>query len=510
MTGVQPELGRRRLAAGAAGAAVLLAALDAYVVVTIMVAVVTDLGVPIDRLERATPIVTGYLLGYVAAMPLLGQLSDRLGRLPVLTACLLAFGAGSAVSAAAPSLPVLVLGRLIQGAAGGALLPVTFAVVADHWEERARPVPIGVVGAVQELGSVLGPLYGAALAAVIGWRGLFWVNVPLAIAGAVAVRRALPRDAPRREVHVDVVGGGLLAFGLAAVIVALYNPDPSTAALPRWGPGGLAAGAVVLVAFAVWERRAPSRLLDLRGAGGRAVAAAVTVSFLTGVALMATLVDVPLIAQTLLGKDSVGGALVLARFLAALSVGAVAGGLAARRVGERTVAASGLLAAAGGYVLVAGWPADVLAAHHRLGPLSVPRLDADLVLAGLGLGLVVAPLVSSALRASSFERHGSVASAVVVARMMGMLIGIAVLAAWGLHRFRQLTATLLPPLPLGQGDEAFSRKLAQYQRAVEGALRVEYREIFLITAGVCLVAAGTCMALGRGAGVDERVDATAA
>lgn len=502
MTGVEPELARRRLAAGAAGTAVLLAALDAYVVVTIMVAVVTDLGVPINRLELATPIVTGYLLGYVAAMPLLGQLSDRLGRLPVLTACLLAFGAGSAISAAAPSLPVLVAGRLIQGAAGGALLPVTFAVVADHWEERARPVPIGVVGALQELGSVLGPLYGAALAAVIGWRGLFWVNVPLAIAGAVAVRRALPRDAPRPDVHVDVVGGGLLALGLAAVIAALYNPDPSTAALPPWGAEGLMVGAATLVAFALWERRAPSRLLDLRGAGGRAVAVAVVVSFLTGVALMATLVDVPLIAQTLLGKDSVGGAFVLARFLAALSVGAVAGGVAARRAGERTVAAGGLLAAAGAYVLVAGWPAGVLAAHHRLGPLSLPRLDADLVLAGLGLGLVVAPLVSSALRACSLEQHGAVASAVVVARMMGMLIGIGVLAAWGLHRFRQLTATLLPPLPVGLGDETFTRKLEAYQRAVEGALRTEYREIFLITAAVCLVAAAASLALGGAARIE--------
>lgn len=499
MTGVRPEpaLSRRRLAAGTAGAAVLLAALDAYVVVTILVAIVEDLGVPINHLERATPIITGYLLGYVAAMPLLGQLSDRLGRLPVLTTCLLTFGAASAVSASAPSLPVLVAGRLVQGAAGGALLPVTFAVVADFWEERARPVPIGIVGGLQELGSVIGPLWGAALAAVIGWRGLFWVNVPLAVAGALAVHRTLPRAPPRPEVRVDAVGGGLLAVGLAAVIAALYNPDPSKATLPRWGPAGLVAGAAALVGFALWERRAPDRLLDLRGPGGRIVAVAVGVSFLTGVALMATLVDVPLIAQTLLGKDSTGGALVLARFLGALSVGAVAGGVAARRAGGRPVAVAGLLVAALGYRLVAGWPAGVLASHHRLGPLVLPRLDSDLVLAGFGLGLVVAPLVSSALSASSVAQHGSVASAVVVARMMGMLIGIGALAAWGLHRFRELTAHLVPPLPGGLGDEAFARRMDAYQRAVEAALRAEYREIFLITAAVCVAGALASLGLRR-------------
>ncbi|MGH8902275.1 MAG: MFS transporter [Egibacteraceae bacterium] len=498
----------RGVAVGASAAAVLVAALDAYVVVTILVLMVGDLGVPINRLERATPVVTGYLLGYVAAMPLLAGLSDRLGRRLIIQICLIAFAVGSVISAAAGDLLVLVAGRFLQGAAGGALLPVTFALIGDLWEEQGRPLPLGMVGGSQELGSVLGPLYGAGLAALAGWRGVFWINLPLAALAAVAIHRTVPSKTRSARVGPGIhpVGGLLLTLSLAAVVAGLYNPDPAAAVLPVWGPWFLAAGVAGLAAFVWWERRSPGPLLDLVGVDTRVFSATLGVNFLSGAALMVTLVDVPLIAETLLGKGSVEGALVLTRFLVALPVGAVVGALLVRRVGERAVAVAGLGSAAVAYWLVAGWPLDVLAARHSIGPVSLPRLDVDLALAGLGLGLVIAPLASMALRSTAAAQHGVASAAVVLARMMGMLVGIAVLASWGLHRFHQLTAQLVPPLPFGKDPGVFARELAVYRQALSVALRVEYREIFLITAGICLVAALLSAGLSRGrpAGTLER------
>ena len=141
----------------------------------------TGVGVGLDRLQRATPIISGFLLGYTAVLPLIGRLADLAGTDPVFAGCLAAFATGSVVTATAHALPVVVAGRALQGLGGGGLVPVTLAMVAARWPPDARGLPLGVVGALQELGSVIGPLYGAGIVAVASWRAIFWINVPVTL-----------------------------------------------------------------------------------------------------------------------------------------------------------------------------------------------------------------------------------------------------------------------------------------------------------------------------------------
>lgn len=136
----------RRVAISAGSLAVLLGALDTYVVVTIMRDIMNSVGIPINQLHRITWIVTMYLLGYIAAMPLLGRASDRFGRKLMLQVSLAGFIIGSVVTALAGhfgDFHMLIAGRTIQGVASGALLPITLALGADLWSQRNRA---GVLG----------------------------------------------------------------------------------------------------------------------------------------------------------------------------------------------------------------------------------------------------------------------------------------------------------------------------------------------------------------------------
>ena len=494
----------RRWAVGAAGTAVLLGALDTYVVVGVLSDVIRDLGIPVNHLERATPIVTGYLLGYVAAMPLLGQLSDRFGRRLVLQLCLVAFAVGSVLTAEAGSVPALVAGRLLQGASGGALLPVTIALTGALWPGPGRSTALGTVGAAQELGSVLGTLYGVAVASVFNawqlfrslqpqsWRWIFWINLPFTLIVMTLVHFAVPagRPAAGARQRMDLVGGGLLAISLGVLIAGLYNPDPEHSVLPPWGLLFIGVAGVVFVAFVWWERRATVRLIDPGGGSLRAILGVVLTSLLAGSALMVTLVDVELFAQTLLRRTSQGAAVLLVPFLLGLPIGALLGGWGSRRQKEPLVACAGMLVAAAGYLLISGWPVSVLGTRHW-GLL--PVLPTDLAIAGIGLGLVIAPLSAAMLHVVPAAQHATGSAMVVVARMTGMLIGIAALTAWGLHRFRVFTATLNTPLPFGVPPKIFTAQFAQYQIAVDAALHSEYSEIFLLTAAICLTGAAASL-----------------
>lgn len=501
----------RRLAISAGSLAVLLGALDTYVVVTIMRDIMAPqpagVGIPINKIQQLTPIITCYLLGYIAAMPLLGRASDRFGRKLLLQVSLATFAVGSVVTALSTDLSMLVVGRTIQGIASGALLPVTLALGADLWSQRNRAGVLGGIGAAQELGSVLGPLYGIFIVWLLrDWRDVFWINVPLTAIAMVMIHFSLPSRAEAAEdgappERVDVVGGLLLAMALGLAVVGLYNPEPSAKqALPDWGLPVLGAALVATVVFAVWERFARTKLIDPTGARFGPFMAALGASVCAGAALMVTLVDVELFGQGVLGMTQNEAAGLLLRFLIALPVGALIGGWIATRAGDRSVTFVGLLIAAGGYWLISKWPVDLLAYRHDFfGLFSLPALDTDQMLAGFGLGLVIGPLTSAVMRAVPPREHGIAASGVVVARMTGMLVGMAALSAWGLYRFNQILAGI-PKVPGG----SLAEKMAATAHNSKLAFAMMYGEIFGITALVCVV--GAVLGLFIGSNADHAED----
>ena len=202
-----------RVLLGLAAVAVAFAAADTYVVVLALPDMMGSVGLSAEALQRAAPIVSGFLLGYVAALPLVGRIADLRGRLPVLVGSLVLFALGSLVTAAAYDLPSMVTGRVLQGIGGGGLVPATLALVADLYPPRERGLPLGIVGAVQELGNVIGPLYGAVVLAFGDWRDIFWINLAVALVLA-AVIRSTPAPAATGAVRrpPDWLGA-LLALG---------------------------------------------------------------------------------------------------------------------------------------------------------------------------------------------------------------------------------------------------------------------------------------------------------
>lgn len=530
-----------------------LASADTYVVVLALPDMMTGVGLGNDELQRATPIISGFLLGYIAVLPLIGRLSDLVSRQRILLVCLSLFVVGSAVTAVSVELPVLVGGRVLQGIGGGGLVPATLALVADLWPPERRGTPLGVVGAVQELGSVLGPLLGAAVLAVADWRAIFWLNVVLGIviAGVMVLtggREARPQlrvvptvlalatigsgwltlVAPASLAddvtlgipfvpfigtdrlatpmgvltavlllatlatsplssgsflaawrRVDLLGAFCIAVALGSLVLTFASADPEREVVGPWGWALVPLGLVAVAAY-LWRHLTARDPLVPRGVmatgptGGRSmVLPSLLVSVLVGVALVGLVVDIPVLARlTMTGSQTVA-ALVLVRFLVAVPVGAFVGGALLHRFGPAVVAATGLTLAGAGLLVMSGW------GHGSLQSWSATPV---LVLVGLGLGLPIAPVNAAALASTRNDAHGVVSSLVVLARMVGMVVGLGLLTAIGLYRYYR-TVAALPD----QSDTA----------ALAAAGVVQVQTVFVGGAFAAFVAAVLALALGR-------------
>jgi MFS family permease len=554
-----------RVLLGLAAVAVGFAAADTYVVVLALPDMMAGVGLSIDELQRAAPIVSGFLLGYVAVLPLIGRIADLRGRLPVLVGSLVVFALGSLVTFAAYDLPSMVAGRFLQGVGGGGLVPATLALVADLYPPHRRGVPLGVVGAVQELGSVVGPLYGALVLAVAPWQGIFALNVAVGLVLAAALVSVTPRAErarPRRDpvsvvaavvgllslvlvmtepaavatrvtlglslvplvgesrwlsplgmvavvalgvlvarglaawravaAKIDLVAAGLLALALAGVILSFATAEPEVEVLSPAGPWLLLGSAVCAVLFFLRNRTSAHPLIPHGSLVATPAWGALLVSFLVGAALIAALVDVPIFARVTVHPDSqLSAALVLVRLLAALPVGALLGGVLIRRVPTGVVAAVGMALACAGFVAMSRW---------GLTSLDDAVATVPLVATGLGFGLALAPVNAALLAATETAVHGVTSALLVVARMVGMLVGISALTAVGLRRYYAEQSELPAPSEVC----ATGTQCAAYTDLLKEAGLAQLQTVFL-GAAVCAALAGVvALATLR---VSERVDA---
>ncbi|MCY4624724.1 MAG: MFS transporter [Chloroflexi bacterium] len=402
-------------------------ALDQTVVVAALPSVMVDLEIPLTDLDRASWIVTAYLIAYTVAMPLAGRLSDVYGRIRMFHAALLLFAIGSALVALAPNFPWVVSARVLQAIGGGATVPIGLAMAVAAVAPERRGIALGLVAASAEAGSVLGPLYGGAIIELLGWRWIFWLDVPQSffLIGLLAV---LP-NRPNPAAKMDYFGALVLAGALTILSISLSQRSifSGESIVPYFMIG---AGVLMVLALVVLERNTAQPLMASFLYTSRAFLSSNIAQFFVGVALIISLVTVPLMAATVQEKGAWESALHLFRLTVAIPVGAVVGGYMLRWTAVKAVCITGLAFIGVGLLVMSGWETEV----------DQFRLTAPLVTAGLGVGLVIPAITVSALSAAPSHYWGAAASLVTAARMVGMALGLSALSAWGIERFYSLTA----------------------------------------------------------------------
>lgn len=515
------------LALGVVCVAVFLTALDQTVVVTALVSMIGDIGVPITQPDRAAWIVSGYLLGYVIAMPLMGRISDVFGRRRVFALCLSIFAFGSLICAlspqlgapvapdsttiggailtpfynlvqalvgpvgqlgidtSAPGLDILVAARFIQAVGGGALVPVAMAVAGDLFGGTRRGLALGLIGAVTEAGGVLGPVWGAWVTTALGWTWIFWLNLPLAALLLLVGAFCLPKALGRRE-PVDILGALIFGGSLTFLTLGLGQQTEGTGVLSpsahsTFNPAFLGIAAGLFVLFVVVEFAVHWPVVDPRLFRRMAFSASALLSLIIGVALIVALVEIPLFLASLQNTTPIAAGLALLRMTALVPVGAFVGGWLSGRIGCPWTAALGTLLTAAGLWQMSLWPANV-------GDIQVTVAT---VTAGLGFGLVIAPISTSALNASPAAQAGVASSVVTALRMTGMILGLSGLTAWGLEHLRAILASQ-PKLGTPGGPTA-----SRYLQIVTTALHQVYSDIFLVTALLALIGVIPALLLWR-------------
>ena len=501
---------RTYLAVAVLAVGVILAALDLTVVAAILPKVMLDLEIPITSVDQAAWIVSAYLLAYTVTMPFLGRVSDVFGRRTVFFLALAIFIIGSVLAAQANDLSAMIVARAVQALGGGAMVPVSMAMISDLFPPSKRGAALGLIGAADTAGWVIGPLYGALLLnlnwhpnlgfinVVSSWRLIFWINVPLGLLSALLLFIVLPKTGgktdlssgslARRLRHIDVLGALFLSLALVGLNLALGgggesaiftagsststdNPFGTTNPFAQYTIPLLIGAAIALALFVITEWRVRVPLLDPRMFGNRTFSVANLTNLIVGGALMVGMVGVPLFVNATYRNDSADqialqSALALAPLTLAMAVGAIIGGFITDRLGFRWTTFGGLLLAAGGFFIMSTWTSKMGSDVMQLAP--------GACLAGVGFGLVIAPLGTAVINSAQPSNAGVAAGLVLIMRLIGMTVGLSLMTTWALHQYTEATKNI-------------SLLNASSADLVEPLVRV-IADLFLYAGVACLIA----------------------
>jgi EmrB/QacA subfamily drug resistance transporter len=406
-----------------------LGAMESTAVATAMPTVIASLG----GLAIYSWVFSGYILAATISMPLWGKAADLYGRRAAYLTGLGIFLLGSILSGLAESMAALIAFRTLQGLGGGALIPLGYTIVGDLYGLERRAKMQGYFSATWGIASIVGPLIGGLLTDRLSWRWVFYVNVPFGILAGVVLGWALARfPRPAGPVRMDVRGAALLTVGMTALLVALVEGGRGGTG---FGPTHwilLAVAAVALGVFVAWERRAPEPLLPLHLFTNRMFRAAAISGLLAGMAMFGTISFIPLFVQGVLGGTATQAGTALTPFVLGWVVLSVVSARLLLRVGYRPPVLAGMVCLAIAFLLMS---------HMGLGT-SRSATGRNMLLAGMGMGLIMVPLLIAVQNAVPRRDLGAATSATTFFRSIGGAVGVAVMGAVLSHELASQLRTL--------------------------------------------------------------------
>jgi EmrB/QacA subfamily drug resistance transporter len=411
-----------------------MAQLDASIVQLLMPTIERQFGV---RLGAASWVAVAYLLTLAACLPIFARLADMWGRKLLYIGGFVCFVLGSALCGLSPNLPLLVGFRVVQ-AIGAALMAsnsvATLVTVAGP-ERRGRA--IGIQGAAQAIGLSVGPALGGLLLDTLGWRWVFWINLPFGFAGAVAAWFVLPQTTKMsRDRRFDWLGALLIAPALATMLILLNDESGQGSSSPAAISTALLACLLIALFFYV-ERRENPPLVDLRLLHKRAFIAGALAGFLSNAALFGTFFLMTFVFVRGYRDTALTAGLMLSVVPVALSLIAPHGGALSDRLGARVLTFTGMVTCVAALALL-------YLGMDRTQCVQPPLIMLSLAVFGLGQGLFTAPNNSAVMGAAPEGLVGEAGGLLNVTRALGMSVGIAAASALLSWRLQDTTLTAAP------------------------------------------------------------------